>query len=74
MPYIEIKRLCEDAQYAEDFRLTTENYMSMCQKKDICEDKTLKNAKDNIQMAEDAEGESQIYSETTLPNYKEQSE
>ena len=72
LPYSELKRLAEDEEYADDFRMTTPGYTAMCRKKDILEDKALKLAKENIQDAEDLEGEYQIYSETVLPNYQEQ--
>ena len=37
--YMELKRLHDDEQYSEDFRMTTPDYVSMCRKKDIIEDK-----------------------------------
>ena len=48
LPYTELKRLADDEQYADDFRMTTPGYMSMCKKKDAVEDKCLKVAKENI--------------------------
>ena len=48
LSYMELKRLHDDEQYSEDFRMTTPDYVAMCRKKDITEDKTLEAAKKNI--------------------------
>lgn len=48
LSYMELKRLHDDEQYSEDFRMTTPDYVSMCRKKDIIEDKTFEQAKKNI--------------------------
>ena len=46
----------------------------MCKKKDALEDEALKLAADNIKMAENLEGDLQIYQETVHPHFEEQSE
>lgn len=74
LSYTELSRLHDDEQYSEDFRMTTPDYLAMCRKKDIVEDKTLKFAKDNMKEAEGLEEAQQIYNETILPNYQEQKE
>ena len=74
LPFIELQKLAEDAQYNEDFRMTTPSYLAMCRKKDIVEDKALNLAKENIQDAEDLENAMNLYNDTILPNYQEQKE
>ena len=54
--------------------MTSNHYVRMCKTKDNIEDQTLKTATDNIKMAEDLEGDQQIYSETVHPHYVEQCE
>jgi len=51
--------------------MTTPGYLSMCRKKDIVEDKTLKLAKENIEETENFEEAQQIYTETIIPNFEE---
>jgi len=41
LPYTELKRLNDDEQYNEDFRMTLPDYIAQCRKKDNVEDKTL---------------------------------
>ena len=41
--------------------MTSNNYIKACKTKDGIEDETLKLATDNVKMAEDLEGDLQIY-------------
>ena len=68
----ELKKLKEDDEYREDTRLTSDQYVRLCKKKDKIEDQSLELAKENIEDAEDLEGDHQIYNETSHPNYIEQ--
>ena len=52
--------------------MTTPDYIAMCRKKDIVEDKALDHAKKNINEAKELEDALDLYKETTLPNYTEQ--
>ena len=74
LSYCELKKLHDDAQYNEDFRLTTPDYVAMCRKKDIIEDKALEHAKKNITEASELQDAMDLYENTTLPNYTEQKE
>ena len=51
--------------------MTSNNYIKACKTKDNIEDDTLKLATNNIKMAEDLEGDLQIYQETVHPHYEE---
>ena len=51
--------------------MTSNNYIKACKTKDNIEDETLKLATNNIKMAEDLEGDLQIYQETVHPHYEE---
>lgn len=57
-----------------DTTLTSNQYVFLCKQKDQIEDQTLFLARENIQGAEDFEGDTQVYSETVHPNYEEQRE
>lgn len=52
--------------------MTSQHYTKMCKKQDSIEDQALKLATENIKVAEDLEGDLQIYTETVHPYYEEQ--
>ena len=52
--------------------MTSDQYVRFCKQKDGIEDQTLKKANENIQYAEDLEGDLQVYTETVHPLYEEQ--
>ena len=52
--------------------MTSNQYVRFCKQKDGIEDQTLKKANENIQYAEDLEGDLQVYTETVHPLYEEQ--
>ena len=57
----ELERLRDDEEYRDDSTMTSNHYVRMCKTKDNMEDQALKTATENIKMAEDLEGDQQIY-------------
>jgi len=54
--------------------MTSSHYVKMCKKKDAIEDEALKLATENIKMAEDLQGDLQVYQETVHPLFEENRE
>ena len=67
----ELKKLTDDEEYREDTLMTSENYLRICKKKSTFEDQALKLSNENIKVAEQLEGDLQVYTETVRPLYEE---
>lgn len=51
--------------------MTGSHFVKMCKKQDAMEDEALKIATENIKLAEELEGDLQIYKETVHPLFEE---